>query len=376
MEASSGMVAGSHNRNELVRIRHDSSDSGKPLKNLNGQNCQICGENVGLTATGDLFVACNECGYPVCRPCYEYERKDGNQSCPQCKTRYKRHKGSARVDGDDDEDDGDDIENEFNYTQGNTKSTTQWDDDADLSSSSRRDYQQPIPLLTNGQTMSGEIPTPDNQSVRTTSGPLGPSEKSHSLPYIDPRLPVPVRIVDPSKDLNSYGLGNVDWKERVEGWKLKHEKNMVQMTGRYADGKSGGGGDIEGTGSNGEELQMVDDARQPMSRIVPIASSQLTPYRVVIVLRLIILGFFLQYRVTHPVKDAYPLWLTSVICEIWFALSWILDQFPKWSPINRETYLDRLAIRFGLFCFPAPLDLTWFNYDPTFSVPLILVCLV
>jgi hypothetical protein len=61
--------------------------------------------------------------------------------------------GSARVDGDDDEDDGDDIENEFNYTQGNTKSRTQWDDDADLSSSSRRDYQQPIPLLTNGQTV-------------------------------------------------------------------------------------------------------------------------------------------------------------------------------------------------------------------------------
>lgn len=48
--------------------------------------------------------------------------------------------------------------------------------------------------------------------------------------------------MDPSKDLNSYGLGNVDWKERVEGWK----------TNRYPDGK----GDIEGTGSNGEELQM------------------------------------------------------------------------------------------------------------------------
>jgi len=88
-----------------------------------------------------------------------------------------------------------------------------------------------------------------------------------------------------------------------------------------------------------------------MSRIVPISSSQLTPYRVVIVFRLIVLGFFLQYRVTHPVKDAYPLWLTSVICEIWFAFSWILDQFPKWSPINRETYLERLAIRFGLLCF-------------------------
>lgn len=63
-----------------------------------------------------------------------------------------------------------------------------------------------------------------------------------------------MRTVDPTKDLNSYGLGNVDWKERVEGWRLKQEKNMVQMTGsRYTEGK---GGDIEGTGSNGEELQM------------------------------------------------------------------------------------------------------------------------
>ena len=93
------------------------------------------------------------------------------------------------------------------------------------------------------------------------------------------------------------------------------------------------------------DLDRVDDARQPLSRVVPISSSQLTPYRVVIILRLIILGFFLQYHVTHPVKDTYPLWLTSVICEIWFALSWILDQFPKWSPINRETYVDRLALR-------------------------------
>lgn len=62
---------------------------------------------------------------------------------------------------------------------------------------------------------------------------------------------VPVRIVDPSKDLNSYGLGNVDWKERVEGWKLKQDKGMGPPS-RYGDGK----GDIEGTGSNGEELQM------------------------------------------------------------------------------------------------------------------------
>lgn len=66
----------------------------KPLKNLDGQVCEICGDEIGLTVDGDLFVACNECGFPVCRPCYEYERREGTQNCPQCRTRYKRLKGN------------------------------------------------------------------------------------------------------------------------------------------------------------------------------------------------------------------------------------------------------------------------------------------
>lgn len=98
--------------------------------------CEICGDDVGLTVDGDLFVACNECGFPVCRPCYEYERREGSQNCPQCKTRYKRLKGSPRVEGDDDEEDVDDIEHEFNINSnhhpedddqlnnGNTRSST------------------------------------------------------------------------------------------------------------------------------------------------------------------------------------------------------------------------------------------------------------
>nr|GEW82001.1 cellulose synthase A catalytic subunit 1 [UDP-forming] [Tanacetum cinerariifolium] len=60
----------------------------------------------------------------------------------------------------------------------------------------------------------GKIPNvTDKLSVRSTS--------------------VLVRIMDPSKDLNSYGLGNVDWKERIEGLKLKHDKNMMQMANKY-----------------------------------------------------------------------------------------------------------------------------------------------
>ncbi|XP_072985485.1 probable cellulose synthase A catalytic subunit 1 [UDP-forming] isoform X1 [Typha latifolia] len=366
MATNAGMVAGSHNRNEFVMIRHEGEQGIKPQKNLKDQVCQICGDTVGLSATGDIFVACNECAFPVCRPCYEYERKDGNQCCPQCKTRYKRHKGSPRVEGDDEEDDVDDLDDEFNYNQASGKSVQQWqlhgqDEDVELSSSSRHEAHHRIPRLTSGQQISGELPdaTPDRHSIR-----------SPSSGHVDPNMPVPVRIVDPSRDLNSYGLNSVDWKERVEGWKLKQEKSTTQITNKYPDGK----GDMEGTGSNGEDLQMADDSRQPLSRIVPIPSNQLNLYRVVIILRLIILCFFFQYRVTHPVHDAYGLWLTSVICEIWFALSWLLDQFPKWYPINRETFLDRLSLRFDRDGEPsqlAPIDIFVSTVDPLKEPPLV-----
>ncbi|KAM0853556.1 hypothetical protein ACQ4PT_051003 [Festuca glaucescens] len=367
MAASTGMVAGSHNRNEFVTIRHD-GDAPAPGKQPKGSAvCQICGDAVGVTATGDVFVACNECAFPVCRPCYEYERKEGNKCCPQCKTRYKRLKGSPRVQGDEEEEDVDDLDNEFNYKQDNGKGP-EWQlgqgEDLDLSSSSRHEPHHRIPRLTSGHQISGEIPdaSPDRHSIR-----------SPTSSYVDPSVPVPVRIVDPNKDLNSYGLSSVDWKERVESWRVKQDKSMMQVANnKYPDAR--GGGDMEGTGSNGEDMQMVDDARLPMSRIVPIPANQLNLYRIVIILRLIILCFFFQYRVSHPVRDAYGLWLVSVICEIWFALSWLLDQFPKWYPINRETYLDRLALRYDREGEPsqlAPIDIFVSTVDPLKEPPLI-----
>ena len=128
---------------------------GKEVKVAGGQGCQICGDTVDVSATGDVFVACNECAFPVCRPCYEYERKDGVKCCPQCKTRYKRPKGSPRVPGDEEEEDVDDLDNEFNYKQGNGKGP-EWQlqgqgEDIDLSSSSRHEPNHRIPRLTSGQ---------------------------------------------------------------------------------------------------------------------------------------------------------------------------------------------------------------------------------
>lgn len=67
------------------------------VKELSGQICQICGDEIEITVDGEPFVACNECAFPICRPCYEYERREGNQACPQCKTRYKRIKGDQKI---------------------------------------------------------------------------------------------------------------------------------------------------------------------------------------------------------------------------------------------------------------------------------------
>lgn len=116
------------------------------------------------------------------------------------------------------------------------------------------------------------------------------------------------------------------------------------------------------------------EARQPLWRKVPIPSSKISPYRIVIVMRLVILAFFFHFRILTPAYDAFPLWLISVICEIWFALSWILDQFPKWQPINRETYLDRLSLRFEREGEPntlAPVDVYVSSVDPLKEPPII-----
>lgn len=96
----------------------------------------------------------------------------------------------------------------------------------------------------------------------------------------------------------------------------------------------------------------MDEGRQPLSRKTAIPSSQINPYRIMIIIRVVIVGLFFHYRVTHPVDNAYALWLVAVICELCFTLSWILDQFPKWLPVRRKTNLDRLSLRQVSFSQP------------------------
>ncbi|KAL7244546.1 hypothetical protein ACSBR2_000015 [Camellia fascicularis] len=224
-------------------------------------------------------------------------------------------------------------------------------------------------LASNVSRVDDGIPPEQHALVPSTVGVgvCSSSRRIHPLPFSDPSLPVQSRSMDPSKDLAAYGYGSVAWKERMESWKHKQEKQHLMKHENHGNNDWDDDGD-------GMDLPLMDEARQPLSRKLPIPSSQINPYRMIIIIRLVVLGFFFHYRVMHPVKDAYALWLVSVICEIWFALSWILDQFPKWLPIDRETYLDRLSLRYDKEGQPSqlsPIDIFVSTVDPLKEPPLV-----
>lgn len=47
--------------------------------------------------------------------------------------------------------------------------------------------------------------------------------------------------MDPVREFGSSGLGNVAWKERVDGWKMKQENNVVPMSTGQANSERGAG---------------------------------------------------------------------------------------------------------------------------------------
>ncbi|KAL7106692.1 hypothetical protein ACP275_06G009800 [Erythranthe tilingii] len=101
-------------------------------------------------------------------------------------------------------------------------------------------------------------------------------------------------------------------------------------------------------GNSIEHSDLVNKPWRPLTRKLKIPAAIISPYRLLVVVRLVVLGFFLTWRIQHPNTDAVWLWGMSVVCEIWFAFSWILDQLPKLCPINRATDLNVLKEKFEM----------------------------
>ncbi|KAL6564503.1 Cellulose synthase A catalytic subunit 4 UDP-forming [Orobanche minor] len=324
-----GLFSGPHGRNE-PRVLDASDHQHRPTTpESTAKVCRVCGDEIGLNENGQVFVACDVCGFPICRPCYDYEMREGHPNCPQCLTPYKStHKGHPRVERNDENNHEDDFEDQL-----------QLENHRDHSFDSSH-LQQP----------QEEEEASFSRHIIHINGDANPSVAGSVA----------------GKDFEGgkkEDFRNEEWKERMEAWKTRQEKRGLVT-------KSGDGGHDK----EYDDDFLIAEARQPLWRKVPIPSRLISPYRIVIIVRLVILCFFFHFRLLTPAHDAYALWIISVICEIWFGLSWILDQFPKWCPINRETYLDRLSLRFEREGEPgrlSPVDFFVSTVDPLKEPPII-----
>ncbi|CAD5183091.1 unnamed protein product [Musa acuminata subsp. malaccensis] len=136
-----------------------------------------------------------------------------------------------------------------------------------------------------------------------------------------------------------------------QGGDFDHNRWLFETKGTYGygnavwprDGNGGGGVGFKGFE---EPPDFEGRCRRPLTRKKGVSQAILSPYRLLIFIRLVALGLFLTWRIRHPNHDAIWLWAMSVACEVWFAFSWLLDQLPKLCPVNRATDLSVLKERF------------------------------
>lgn len=131
-----------------------------------------------------------------------------------------------------------------------------------------------------------------------------------------------------------------------------HSRWLFETKGTYGYGNAiwpKEGGPAAGNGNDGnvqDPQELMNKPWRPLTRKLKIRAAVLSPYRLLIFVRMVALGLFLAWRVKHQNEDAIWLWGMSVVCELWFAFSWLLDQLPKLCPVNRATDLNVLKEKF------------------------------
>ncbi|CDY49919.1 BnaCnng18290D, partial [Brassica napus] len=129
-----------------------------------------------------------------------------------------------------------------------------------------------------------------------------------------------------------------------------HNRWLFETSGTYGYGnafwtKDGNlGSEKDGHGMGPQDL--MSRPWRPLTRKLQIPAAVISPYRLLIFIRIVVLALFLMWRIKHQNQDAIWLWGMSVVCELWFAFSWLLDQLPKLCPINRATDLNVLKEKF------------------------------
>ncbi|CAL4906114.1 unnamed protein product [Urochloa decumbens] len=254
-------------------------------------SCKMRGCDMPAFLTSGAGGGPCDCGFMICRECYA-DCVNGAGNCPGCKEPY-----SAGSDADDSDSGG-----------------GEYDDDEAVSSSEERD-QLPLTSMAKRFSLVHSMKFPSANAGCAAGAGVGaggkPAEFDHARWLFETK--------------GTYGYGNALWPK----------------DGGHAAG---------GTGFSGfdEPPNFGSRCRRPLTRKTSVSQAILSPYRLLIAIRLVALGFFLTWRIRHPNPEAVWLWAMSVTCEVWFAFSWLLDSLPKLCPVHRAADLGVLAERFEL----------------------------
>ncbi|KAI4303923.1 hypothetical protein MLD38_039501 [Melastoma candidum] len=225
------------------------------------------------------------------------------------------------------------------------------DDDIDVSGefSGQNDYINYTVLMP---------PTPDNQpmdgdssgGVRSSSDGKGGGRESETRRQRDGGGGGDVggRSGKMERGMSLMRSNNKSMLLRSQTGDFDHNRWLFETKGKYGIGNAFWSEQDHEDGYDAEMSMsdFMDKPWKPLTRKVKVPSAIISPYRLLIVIRLVALLMFLVWRVMNPNEDAMWLWGMSIVCEIWFAFSWLLDILPKFNPINRATDLAALRDKF------------------------------
>ncbi|KAM6565452.1 cellulose synthase-like protein D1 [Cannabis sativa] len=180
-------------------------------------------------------------------------------------------------------------------------------------------------------------PTPDNQPV-TEENSGGGSDGGGTK--MDRRISVM------KSNNNNNNNNNKSMLVRTQTGDFDHNRWLFETKGKYGIGNAYWSEEEETYESDVSMSDFMDKPWKPLTRKVKVPGGVLSPYRLLVVIRMVVLSFFLAWRIQNPNNDAMWLWGMSIACEIWFAFSWLLDVLPKLNPINRATDLSALRDKF------------------------------
>ncbi|CAN1174930.1 Cellulose synthase-like protein D2 [Linum perenne] len=194
-------------------------------------------------------------------------------------------------------------------------------------------------------------------SVMARPGPVGPGENRSdgSGSGLCQVRGCDARAMEDDPCRCGYRVCGECFKDAVEeggecfGCKVAYEKESLGRLDRTLTVVDGNGR-VESEFDSVEDGGVVDlggeKERKALTRTVGIPGAIIGSYRLFIVIRIIAIVMFLQWRITNPNDEAIWLWGMSVICELWFSFTWILDQLPKLRPVKRTVDLDLLKEKF------------------------------